>query len=99
MQQPENQKPRPKIVQPSVQTAVWHGEDESADNTEQMENTQERSDAIASEVRPNNKFRREQEHEAEVEENINTDPAALEESGELSGPPGPSVSHTEKGRP
>ncbi|MBI5667621.1 MAG: hypothetical protein HZC41_06400 [Chloroflexi bacterium] len=35
------------------------------------------------------------EAEREVDENINTDPAALEETGEVYSPPGPSVSHRE----
>jgi hypothetical protein len=60
-----------------------------------MTDTQERSDTMAGQIAPENRYRDEQEREREVDENINTDPATLEESGEVSSPPGPSISHRE----
>lgn len=72
---------------------AWQGEDVSSGQVEEMTNTQERSDSIAGRVAPDNRYRDEQEREREVDENINTDPATLEESGEVSSPPGPSISH------
>ena len=71
----------------------WQGQDVSNGQVEDMTDTQERSDAIAGQVTPENRYRNEQERKREVDENINTDPATLEESGEVSGPPGPSISH------
>lgn len=71
----------------------WQGEDVSSGQVEEMTDTQERSDTMAGQVAAENRYREEQEREREVDENINTDPATLEESGEVSSPPGPSVSH------
>lgn len=68
----------------------------SGANIETMDDTQERSDTMASQVHPENKIRHEQERDGDVDENINTDPATLEETGEVFSPPGPSISHEEK---
>lgn len=74
---------------------AWQGQDGSGGQADTLEDTQERSDTMASRIHPDNRFRDEQEAENEVDENINTDPTVLEESGELSSPPGPSVSRRE----
>lgn len=77
-------------------TNSWQGQDVSSEQVESMTDTQERSDAMAGQVAPENRYRDEQEREREVDENINTDPATLEESGEVSSPPGPSISREEQ---
>lgn len=63
--------------------------------TENSDDTQARSDTIASRIHADNEFRNEQERDRDVDENINTDPAALEETGEVYSPPGPSISREE----
>ena len=91
--QPKHEAEKPES---EPRPSSWHADDASMNQTDEVDDTEHRSDSLASQITPDNEFRIEQETEQQVDENINTDPATLEESGEISSPPGASVSSEEK---